>query len=60
MFLCSWYKLMLYYTTYIIINIKNFKKKHIKYNNSLKSIVVRRLDEQHLIENLATGTKKNN
>ena len=51
---------MLYYTTYIIINIKNFKKKHIKYNNSLKSIVVRRLDEQHLIENLATGTKKNN
>ena len=60
MFLCSWYKLMLYYTTYIIINIKNFKKKHIKYNNSLKSIVVRRLDEQHLIENLATGTKKTN
>ena len=49
---------MLYYTTYIIINIKNLiktkktknkNKKHIKYNNPLKSIVVRRLAEQHLI-----------
>ena len=47
---------MLYYTTYIIINIKKFiqsktkNKKHIEYNNSLKSIVVRRLAEQHLIQ----------
>ena len=50
------YKLMLYYTTYIIIiNRKNFnwskkkKKRNIKYNNLLKSIVVRRLAEQHLM-----------
>ena len=56
---------MLYYTTFIIMNIKNFiniktkkTKKHIKYNNSLKPIVVRRLNEQHLIQNLATGTKE--
>ena len=48
---------MLYYTTYII-NIKDFNqskitknKKYIKYNNPLKLIVVRRLAEQHLIEN---------
>ena len=50
------YKLMLYYATYIIIiNRKNFnwskkkKKRNIKYNNLLKSIVVRRLAEQHLM-----------
>ena len=56
---------MLYYATYIIINIKNFvnikakkTETQIKYNNSLKSIVVRRLNEQHLIQNLATGTKE--
>ena len=46
---------MSYYTTYTIykhkktlINAKN--KKHIKYNNPLKSIVVRRLTEQLLIQ----------
>ena len=59
MFLYGWYKLLLYHTTYIIINIKNFnwsiknKKKntkHIKYNNPLKSIAVRRLAEQHVIQ----------
>ena len=55
---------MLYYATYIIINIKNFvnikakkTETQIKYNNSLKSIVVRRLNEQHLIQSLATGSK---
>ena len=54
---------MLYYATYIMINIKNLKKKHkktetqIKYNNSLKSILVRRLNEQHLIQSLAAGSK---
>ena len=67
MFLCSWYNLLLYYTTYIIINIKNFiniktnktkTKTHIKYNNSLKSVVVRRLNEQHLIQSLAANTKE--
>ena len=50
---------MLYYTTYININLKNLikakqktKKRHygIKYNNSLKLIVVRRLSEQHVIQ----------
>ena len=67
MFLCSWYNLLLYYTTYIIINIKNFiniktnktkTKTHIKYNNSLKSVVVRRLNEQHLIQSLGANTKE--
>ena len=37
MFLWSWHKLVLYYATYIIINIKTLikskNKKHIKYNN---------------------------
>ena len=50
---------MLYYTTYININLKTVikakqkTKKHknsIKYNNSLKLIVVRRLSEQHVIQ----------
>ena len=45
---------MLYYTTYIIINKKTFikanNKRGIKYNNPLKSIVVRRLAEQDLIQ----------
>ena len=56
MFLCSWYKLILYYTTYIVININTFikakktKKNHRKSNNPLKSIIVRRLAEQHLIQ----------
>ena len=55
MFLCSWYKLILYYTTYIVININTFikakktKKNHRKSNNPLKSIIVTRLAEQHLI-----------
>ena len=55
---------MLYYATCIIINIKTLwtlkQKKtetQIKYNNSLKSIVVRRLNEQHLIQSLGTGSK---
>ena len=53
MFLCSWHKLVLYYATYIIINIKTLiesKKKKIKYNNPLKSVVVKHLAEQHLIQ----------
>ena len=51
---------MLCYTAYIIINIKNFdeskkKKKNkntiiVKYNNPFKSIIVRRLAEQHIIQ----------
>ena len=47
---------MLYCTTYIIINKtlikakKKTKKKHITYNNPLKSIVVRPLVEQYLIQ----------
>ena len=51
MFLWRSYILLLYYTTYIIINVKNLikAKKNIKYNNPLKSVVVRRLTEQHLI-----------
>ena len=60
MFLYSSYKPMLCYTAYIIINIKNFdeskkqkKKKNtiiVKYNNPFKSIIVRRLAEQHIIQ----------
>ena len=53
MFLRSWHKLVLYYATYIIINIKTLiqsKKKKIKYNNPLKSVVVKHLAEQHLIQ----------
>ena len=54
MFLCSWHKLVLYYATYIIINIKTLieskKKKKIKHNNPLKSVVVKHLAEQHLIQ----------
>ena len=44
---------MLYHTAFIIMNLKNCnqrKKNGIKYNNSLNSIVVRRLFEQHVIE----------
>ena len=47
---------MLYYTTYIIINLRKTvikakqKKSGIKCNNSLNSIVVRSQSEQHLIQ----------
>ena len=46
---------MLCYTTYIIINLKKTvikakEENSIKYNNSLKSIVVKRLSEQHVIQ----------
>ena len=46
---------MLYYTTYININLKTVikakkQKSGIKYNNSLTLIVVRRLSEQHVIQ----------
>ena len=54
MSLHSIYKLMLYYTTYIILTYKYLieakNKKDIKYNNPLTSIVVRRLAEQHVIQ----------
>ena len=57
MLLYSRYKLILYYTTYIVKNLivikakKQTKKpRHIKYNNSLKSILVRRLSEQRVIQ----------
>ena len=43
---------MLYFITYIIINIKTLikAKKNIKHNNFLKSIVVTRVAEQHVIQ----------
>ena len=40
MFLCSWYKFMIYYTADIIINIENFnqsKKKNPKKQNKTKN-----------------------
>ena len=54
---------MLFYTTYIIKNIKTLikvkkNKKHIEYNNPLKSIVVRSLAEQHLITKSRQAKKK--
>ena len=45
---------MLYYIYYYKLKktvIKAKEKNSIKYNNSLKSIVVKRLSEQHVIKN---------
>ena len=69
MFLYSSYKPMLCYTAYIIINIKNFdeskkkkKKKNtniVKNNKPNKTIIVRRLAEQHIIQKQEQAQKKN-